>query len=200
MTTISRAALAAISGTLATLIAAALPAFAGPFPTAMAVASHPALKLAEASGGSEYSLGSLRISAPWMRATAKGAAVAGGYLTVTNIGSASDRLMSVASDIAGTAEVHEMSLSNGVMTMRPAPAPLEIQPGASLELKPGGYHVMFTQLRHAIQEGDKVKATLTFDRAGKIEIEFVAGGLAAKGPAGAATPGAPMQMMPGHKM
>jgi periplasmic copper chaperone A len=66
-----------------------------------------------------------------MRATPRGAKVAGGYLSIVNMGTEPDRLMSVLS-------------SNDVMTMRPVNAPLEINPGETLESKPGGYHVMFT--------------------------------------------------------
>jgi len=137
----------------------------------------------------EYALGTLRIKAPWMRATPKGAAVAGGFLSIVNLGDKPDRLMSVESDIAGGADVHQMSMSGGVMTMRPVDKPLEIAPGATLELKPGGYHVMFNGLKRPVQEGDKVKAVLVFEQAGRVEIEFVAGGIAAKGP------GAPMHKM-----
>jgi copper(I)-binding protein len=144
---------------------------------------------AEAATPSEYTLGSLHIKAPWMRATPKGAKVAGGYLLVTNMGKEPDRLLTAESDIATTVGVHQMTMSNGVMTMRPVEDPLEIAPGATLELKPGGYHIMFSGLKRGVQEGDKVKTTLAFEKAGKIEIEFVAGAIAASGPA-----------MPMHKM
>jgi copper(I)-binding protein len=192
------AAVAAIAGMFATPVTTPMPAEAHPMPAmAQAVrgASNQGARLiaATAPAGAEYTLGALRISAPWMRATAKGATVAGGYLTVTNTGSEADRLISVASDIAASAEVHEMSMSGGIMTMRPVEGPLEIKPGATLELKPGGYHVMFTRLKLGVNEGDKVKATLVFEKAGRIEIEFVAGRLGATGPSGA------MQMQD-HKM
>jgi periplasmic copper chaperone A len=141
----------------------------------------------------QYTLGTLRISAPWMRATPKGAAVAGGYLTITNTGAVPDRLMRVSTDLARIAQVHEMTMNGGVMTMREVAAPLEIKPGATLELKPGGYHVMFMQLAHGVSEGDKVKATLVFEKAGSIDIEFVVGAIAARGPAG-------MTGDPMHKM
>ncbi len=108
--------------------------------------------------------------------------VGGGYLTVVNQGDKPDRLIGVESDIAATVDIHEMTMSGGVMAMRPVGAPLEIAPGATLELKPGGYHVMFSELKQGVKEGDRVKATLAFEKAGKVEIEFVAGGLAATGP------------------
>jgi copper(I)-binding protein len=192
MKTAYAAALAAMSGILGTPIIP-MPAFAyeGFVHIGLAAFRDPSLVAAEVLAGAEYTLGSLRIKAPWMRATPKGASVAGGYLTITNTGNEPDRLMSVASEIAATVAVHEMSVSGGVMTMRPVEQPLEIKPGATLALKPGGYHVMFTQLKLGVKEGDKVKATLVFEKAGKIEIEFLAGGLAATGPAG----GSPDQKM-----
>jgi periplasmic copper chaperone A len=131
-----------------------------------------------------YMVGSLHIAEPWMRATPKGAKVAGGYLSIMNMGTEPDRLLSVSSVIAGQVEIHQMTMANGVMTMRPVDAPLEIKPSETLELKPGGYHVMFMQLKQGVREGEKVKATLVFEKAGRIDIEFVVGGLAAKGPEG----------------
>ncbi|MFI5014035.1 MAG: copper chaperone PCu(A)C [Hyphomicrobiales bacterium] len=191
------AAFAAISRVCGALVALAMPALADAALAVSPAASGSAYQgmrvaVAAAPGEAAYTLGALRIQAPWMRATPKGATVAGGYLTITNTGSEPDRLMNVASDIAATVEVHEMSMSGGVMTMRPLDKPLEIKPGATLELKPGGYHVMFNQLKRGVTKGDKVKATLVFEKAGKIEIEFLAGGIAATGPGAA--------QMPGHKM
>lgn len=136
----------------------------------------------------EYTLGSLHILAPWIRATPKGATVAGGYLTIRNMGTVADRLLGVESAIAGRVEVHEMKMDGGVMTMRPVEAPIDIPPGGSVELKPGGYHVMFMQLRQGIGEGDKIKATLVFEKAGRLEIEFLAGAVGAGGPGGSQMP------------
>jgi copper(I)-binding protein len=171
-----------------------MPGMNGPVRT-VAVGTFDGARLLAAVSPSEveYALGALRIKAPWMRATPKGAAVAGGYFAVTNLGTEPDRLVSIASEIASSAEVHEMNMSGGMMTMRLVDKPLEIRPGGTLELKPGGYHVMFTELRRGLKEGDKVKATLVFEKAGKIEIEFLVGGLAAVGPAGGG-------QMPKHKM
>ncbi|MBV8764520.1 MAG: copper chaperone PCu(A)C [Hyphomicrobiales bacterium] len=137
------------------------------------------------SGGAEYSIGNLHITAPWMRATPKGASVASGYMTITNMGSERDRLLSIESDIATTVEVHEMSQSGEVMKMRPLEKPLEIAPGGVVELKPSGYHLMFSHLKQGVNEGDKVRITMVFEKAGKIEIELAASGIAAKGPSGA---------------
>jgi copper(I)-binding protein len=189
MTGFRLAASAATLGAIAALsLAPMMGARAFPGETAGNDGATHHLLVAEAMMPGEYTLGSLRIKAPWMRATPKGAKVAGGFLLITNTGSEPDRLMSVESDIAATVDVHQMTMSGGVMNMRPVDQPLVIAPGATLELKPGSYHVMFSGLKQGVKEGDKVKASLTFEKAGKVEIEFVAGGIAAGGP------------MPMHKM
>lgn len=148
---------------------------------------------AAAPAAVEYTIGALRITAPWMRATPKGATVAGGYLTITNTGKEPDRLLRIESDVATTVEVHEMSMSGEVMRMRPLEKPLEIAPGSVVELKPSGDHLMFSRLRQSINQGDKVRARMVFEKAGEIEIEFSAEGIAATGPRNA-------DKMPGQKM
>ena len=91
----------------------------------------------------EYKLGSLVINHPWSRATPKGATVAGGYLKITNTGTAPDRFVAGSSEAGTRFEIHEMSMDGGVMKMRALPGGIEIAPGATFELKPGSYHVMF---------------------------------------------------------
>ncbi|HUL88352.1 MAG TPA: copper chaperone PCu(A)C [Pseudolabrys sp.] len=105
-------------------------------------------------------VGGLKISAHWVRATPKGAPVGGGYMTITNTGSASDRLVGGSADVSSRFEIHQMSLDNGVMKMRPVDKGLEIKPGQTVELSPGGYHVMFVGLNKPFEEGQYVKATL----------------------------------------
>ncbi|WP_292236111.1 copper chaperone PCu(A)C, partial [Mesorhizobium sp.] len=94
-----------------------------------------------------FKLGDLEIGHPWSRATPPGAKVAGGYFSVTNKGAAPDRLVSVSSDICEKAELHEMGVKDGVMTMRPVGGGLEIPAGGKVALKPGGYHLMFVGLK-----------------------------------------------------
>ncbi len=119
-----------------------------------------------------FKLGDLEIGHPWSRATPAGAKVAGGYLSVTNTGSAPDRLVAVASDISDKAELHEMAVKDGVMTMRPVEGGLEIPAGGKVELKPGAYHLMFMGLKRQPKEGESFSATLTFEKAGTVEVEF----------------------------
>ncbi|MGQ3355723.1 MAG: DUF1775 domain-containing protein [Phreatobacter sp.] len=129
--------------------------------------------------------GSLTIAQPWTRATPGGARVAGGYLTVTNTGTAPDRLVGGSAAFAERVEIHEMATQNGVMTMRALGNGLAIAPGQTVELKPGGLHVMFMGLRTQLTEGQSVKVTLEFEKAGKVEVDLAVGGLGARSaPAG----------------
>ncbi len=126
--------------------------------------------------------GSLVIEKPWSRATPASAAVAGGYVVIRNTGEAPDRLLGGASDVAGRVEIHEMTMQNDVMRMRAMPQGLEIKPGQSVELKPGGYHVMFMDLKRPLKEGDKVAATLNFEKAGSVPLQFSVQALGAQAP------------------
>jgi copper(I)-binding protein len=138
----------------------------------------------------DVTVGSLKISAPWARATPKGAGVGGGYMKITNTGTAPDRLIGGATDVAGRFEVHEMSMDNGVMKMRPVTGGLEIKPGQTVELKPGGYHVMLMGLKEQLVQGQHFKATLEFAKAGKVDVDFAIEGVGAQSPvaAGGAKP------------
>jgi hypothetical protein len=121
----------------------------------------------------EYKLGALEIKHPWTRATPKNAPVASGYLKIINTGTAPDRLIGGSVEVAKKFEVHEMSMDGGVMKMRELKDGLEIPPGATVELKPGSSHVMMKNLSHPLAKGERVKGSLTFEKAGKIDIEFV---------------------------
>ena len=127
---------------------------------------------APAAGSDTFKVGDIIVASPWTRATPGGAKVAGGYLKVTNNGTVTDKLVSGTTDIAGRVEFHEMAMSNGVMQMRPLNDGLELKPGQTVELKPGGYHVMFLDLKRQLKQGEAVKATLQFEKAGKVELTF----------------------------
>jgi len=119
-----------------------------------------------------YKVGHLIIESPWIRATPAGARVAGGYVKITNNGQTSDRLIGGSLPVAAEVQVHEMSMHNGIMSMRMLQDGLEIDPGKSVELKPGGYHLMFTGLREGLKEKETVKGTLLFEKAGQVEVEY----------------------------
>ncbi|ESY77732.1 hypothetical protein X740_22865 [Mesorhizobium sp. LNHC221B00] len=125
----------------------------------------------------EFKVGDLEIGHPWSRATPAGAKVAGGYFTITNKGSASDRLLSISSDVSEKAELHEMGVKDGVMTMRPVTGGLEIPAGGKVALAPGGYHLMFIGLKRQPKQGEKFSATLTFEKAGTVSVEFAVEGM-----------------------
>jgi periplasmic copper chaperone A len=127
---------------------------------------------AESALAHEFKLGDLEIGHPWSRATPAGAKVAGGYFTITNNGSTPDRLVSISSDISEKAELHEMGVKDGVMTMRPVTGGLEIPAGGKVVLGPGSYHVMFMDLKQPPKQGEMFAATLTFERAGTVTIKF----------------------------
>jgi copper(I)-binding protein len=118
------------------------------------------------------SIGELTLEHAWSRATPSAAPVAGGYLTIRNNGKTADKLLGGSSDIAQEVEVHEMALNNGVMTMRSLAAGLDIKPGESVQLQPGGFHIMFTGLKRQLKQGETFKAQLNFARAGKVEVVF----------------------------
>ncbi|MFT4097879.1 MAG: copper chaperone PCu(A)C [Rhodoblastus sp.] len=115
--------------------------------------------------------GDISLDHPWSRATPAGAPVGAGYVTLKNVGGAADKLLSATADVAGKVEIHEMSMDGGVMKMRPI-AGLEIPAGKSVELKPGGYHIMFMGLKQPLKAGDTIKGTLTFEKAGAMPVEY----------------------------
>jgi periplasmic copper chaperone A len=127
--------------------------------------------------------GDLTIETPWLRATPNGAKVAGGYVRITNRGTTPDTLTAAAVPFARTGDIHSMAMEGGVMKMAPVSGGLTIKPGETVELKPGGYHLMFEGLSGAPRAGETVSGTLTFTRAGTVPVTFTVA------PIGAAAPG-----------
>jgi len=119
----------------------------------------------------------MEVSKAWSRATPAAAPVGAGYLALTNRGPEADRLIGGSTEVAARVEVHEMSMDNGVMKMRELPGGLEVKPGATVELKPGGYHLMLVGLKRPLKEGEHFKALLDFAKGGKAEVEFVVQGI-----------------------
>lgn len=125
-------------------------------------------------------LGKITISAPFMRATLPNAPVGGGYVTIENTGSEPDRLLSVKSGVSDDVGIHEMQMDGDVMKMRALDNGLEIPAGARITMGPGGYHLMFMHLKQPLVEGTKVVVTLTFEKAGTIDVPLPVLGAAAK--------------------
>lgn len=124
------------------------------------------------SGNDTYKIGDLIVVSPWTRATPGGAKIAGGYLKVTNNGTSADRLTGATTASADRVEIHEMSMTDGVMKMRPLADGLSIKPGETVELKPGGFHMMFMDVKQPLKQGETLKATLIFEKAGKLDVSF----------------------------
>jgi uncharacterized protein YcnI/copper(I)-binding protein len=128
-------------------------------------------------------VGALEISGGFTRATLPNAPVGGGYVSITNKGGEADRLVSAASPVAGVTQIHEMKMEGDLMKMNEVPGGVEIPAGETVSLKPGGLHIMFMQLAQPLVEGTKVPLTLTFEKAGSVEVELSVESPAAKGPA-----------------
>lgn len=126
-------------------------------------------------------LGSLDIEGAFTKAMLPGQPVAGGFVTIHNAGGEDDMLVSVSSPAAAAVELHEMAMQGEVMKMRKLETGVPVAAGASVELKPGGLHMMFMQVKTPFKEGDSVPVTLTFEKAGSVEIAVP---VRAAGPAG----------------
>jgi periplasmic copper chaperone A len=130
----------------------------------------------------EFKGGDITIDKAWVRATPKGAEVGAGYFVIHNNGDTPDRLTGCSADFARV-EIHEMKTQNGVMTMPELKNGFDIPAHETVRFTPGGYHVMFNHLTKPLAKGYKVKATLAFEHAGGVEVEFDVEGLGASGPA-----------------
>ena len=145
----------------------------------------------------EVKAGDLVISQAWSRATPNGAKIGTGYFTIENKGTAADKLVGVSGEVSDKIEVHEMSMNNGVMKMRPVDGGLTIEPGKTVKLAPNGYHLMIMDLKGPLKQGGKVPVTLEFEKAGKVAITLDVQGIGAQGPGGG---DGMMKMSPGMKM
>jgi periplasmic copper chaperone A len=129
----------------------------------------------------DFTVGDLQIIHPHIPQPAASAKAAGGFMAIVNNGTEVDRLIGVETGIAMKSEVHESKVdANGVGTMTHVDA-IAIPPGETVNLEHGGYHVMLMGLTVPLTEGDLHKATLIFERAGRVEIEFQVDPPAGKG-------------------
>ncbi len=130
----------------------------------------------------DITLGALTISNAWTRATPPNAPTGGGFLTIVNNGSEDDRLISASAGFFAKAEMHEMSVVDNVMTMREQEGGIPIPAGATVEFRPGAFHVMFMGLKEPLKQGETVSVTLIFEKAGSIEVPFIVEKIGARGP------------------
>ncbi|MEO3432339.1 copper chaperone PCu(A)C [Inquilinus sp. CAU 1745] len=127
------------------------------------------------------SVGDLIVEHAWARATPPSAPTGAVYLTIANNGSEADQIVAIETPVAGYAMAHTTEIQDGVSRMREA-RPLEIAPGATLEMKPGGTHVMLMDLTTDLEAGDEITVTITFDKAGTVEVPVEVGAIGAMGP------------------
>lgn len=117
-------------------------------------------------------VGDLVIDGTVARATVPGQKVGGGYMTITNNGAETERLVGAMASFSGKVEIHQMMMENDIMKMSALPDGLEIPAGETVMLKPGGYHVMFMKLEGPLKVGEERNATLVFEKAGKVNVTF----------------------------
>jgi copper(I)-binding protein len=169
------------------------------YPTLAAiVAFFLAQLLAFAAMATDYDVDSIHIAQPWSRATPKGAKTGAGYMTITNKGKTPDKVSCVSDDASAQCEIHSMTMEGGIMKMRPVEGGLEIKPGETVTLAPSGFHIMFRDLKHPLEQGNTVKATLKFDKAGAVDVEYPVLAIGASAPG--TTSGGGMKMQGGGMM
>jgi len=142
--------------------------------------------------------GDVVITNAWARAMPNGAQAAAAYVTVES--GDGDRLTGVSTSAAQTAELHSMTMDNGVMKMRQVDA-IDLPAGQVVTLKPGGYHIMLTDLAKPLKEGQSFPLTLSFAKAGPREVMVPVEKVGAMGPSGQAggATDIPGMTMPMHR-
>lgn len=139
----------------------------------------------------EYTNKGMTVAHPWARATPGGAKVGGAFLEIKAAAGKGDRLIAARSPVAGSVEIHNHIMEGGIARMRRVEA-IAVAGGKSVVLSPGGYHVMLMDLKQPLKEGDLLKLTLVFEKAGEIEVDATVEPIGAKGPHGFDhQPGAP---------
>ena len=117
----------------------------------------------------EFKLGAITIGHPYARATVPGQPAGGGFLKLENKGG-DDRLLSASAGVSSAVELHSMSMEGDVMRMRQVDA-IELPAGKTVELKPGGLHVMFMGLKAPLKAGDSFPLKLKFEKAGEVTVD-----------------------------
>ncbi len=115
---------------------------------------------------------SLTIEDVWARQSPAAEGTSAAYMTLKNSGNEADTLVKVTTKVSDAAEIHEMSMENQVMKMRPVSGQrLEIPARGAVELKPGGLHIMLIGLKQQLKPGDKIDITLTFEKTGEMTVQ-----------------------------
>ncbi|MDH4414354.1 MAG: DUF1775 domain-containing protein [Rhizobium sp.] len=130
---------------------------------------------ANPGGFQAVTAGNLALTAGFTKAMLPGQPVGGGFITITNKGGEDDRLISASSAQAGEVQLHEMAMEGDVMKMRQLTDGIAIPAGQTVELTPGGLHLMFFKVAEAFKEGATVNVTLTFEKAGAVDVVLPVG-------------------------
>ncbi len=141
------------------------------------------LGLAATASAHEYSSKGVTVAHPWARATPGASKVGVAFLEIKAEAGVADKLVSAKTEAAGVVELHTHIMENNIAKMRRVDA-VPVQPGGSVVFKPSGLHLMLMDLKAPLKEGDLVKITLTFEKAGDIEIEAGVEKIGAMGPHG----------------
>jgi copper(I)-binding protein len=120
----------------------------------------------------EFRAGDLQIEHPWSRAIGPRAPTAAGYLVIRNGGTAPDRLVAAETPMARLVEIHEMSVSDNIMRMRPVVGGLVVPAGGTVRLAPNGLHLMIVGPHAGFVQGARVPLTLVFERTGRVAVEL----------------------------
>lgn len=120
----------------------------------------------------DYQHGSLTISQPWSRPTPPGTPVGVGYMAISNQGQVPVTLVAGQTPAAARVSIHETTMQDGLMKMRPLKDGLTVPAGETVTLKPHSYHLMLEQLEQPLKEGDEVPLSLTFDGMDPIEVKL----------------------------
>ena len=134
------------------------------------VATLAAILLAAPVFADEVKVGKIEIEHPWTRATAEAAPNGAAFVELKNEGKDADRLLSAASPVAATVELHTHVHENGVMMMRKVDA-IDLAPDAKVKMAPGGLHIMLLGLKEPLKQGSTIPLTLTFEKAGAATLQ-----------------------------
>lgn len=129
----------------------------------------------------DFRAGDLVIDHPWTRAVGAAAPTAAGYMIIRNTGAAPDRLVAAETPRAARVELHEMSVTDGIMRMRPIAGGIALPPGGEVRLAPGGLHLMLIGPQGGFEQGARVPVTLVFERAGRVAVELAVDAPGARG-------------------
>jgi periplasmic copper chaperone A len=129
------------------------------------------LCITSAAQSADYKAGSIEVKGVWSRETPPTAQVGGGFMTLSNSGKSDDALVAIKAGVSGKVELHTHTMEEGVMKMREVPK-IVVPAGGKTELKPGSFHVMFIDMKAPFKAGDTFPATLVFEKAGELKVDF----------------------------